>query len=681
MKLPQLLKTFLLLLMIALSSSINAQNDHSIPYQFFLRNHKGDLVKNTTVNLEIIVYQQDVASGPVIYAETHTINVPGNGLVQVEIGKGNSNHKISDVIWKLDESYFVKAVVHNVDKTDYVFEYSSPLIFYIPQIFAGSINNLADRQYDEKNAILKVLTQKDNKLYLSNGDVVELPEYLKNINSILIQAETKDVSCYDARDGSVDVSVSGGVPPYEYYWSNGKTTEDLNELEAGTYTLSVTDKEGYTAFKRVEVFQPEPLEVDFKVWDVTDIGKTDGIINLDISGGNPPYDYLWSNGNFTKDQKGLRPGVYKVTITSSTGCAKEEKFLIREPVEVEFNKENVKCYGGNSGSVRLNLKGGRPPYEIRWSNKRTGYYQDGLTAGKYYVFIKDSWGFTVLDSVNILQPYPLRAKPLVKNLKSEKPKGSVDLHMAGGFPPYSYRWSTMDTTRKIDKLHDGVYSVTVSDQNSCQLEKKNIFVYRMIEDKRDTMNYKVITIGNQVWIAENINHGQQIESGKKAEKNGVVEKYCYKDNPDNCDILGGLYTWEEMMQYNKSDDSEIGIVQGVCPDGWHIPTSHEWKILADYLGGEMVAANRMKNFDYWTPPGDNTEINLNLSGFSAYPAGRMDITGDSYYLGKNTSFWSASRDNMQKAWYRTVTTRGSGLYRNSGHIEYRFSVRCVKDVE
>jgi uncharacterized protein (TIGR02145 family) len=239
----------------------------------------------------------------------------------------------------------------------------------------------------------------------------------------------------------------------------------------------------------------------------------------------------------------------------------------------------------------------------------------------------------------------------------------------------------MDTTKNLNDIKDGVYSVTVTDRNSCEIVKNNIFVYRKMTDPRDTTKYDVITIGTQVWMAENLNYGKQINSDQEAIKNGIVEKYCYEDDPEYCDMLGGLYTWNEMMRYDHSDANIRGMTQGICPDGWHIPTSDEWKILADYLGGEMVAANRMKNYDYWNPPNGSREIHLDLSGFSAYPAGRMDMAGDSYYLGRSTSYWSSTKDNPQSAWHRTITNRGAGLYRNSGHIGYRFSVRCVKDYQ
>jgi uncharacterized protein (TIGR02145 family) len=661
-------------------SQLLSQTLNPLSYQFVVRDEDGDIVEEESMAVQIQLFEGNPGSSEAIYFEEHNVESGSDGKVRILIGAGQSNQGFDDIVWNINKKYFVKATVQDIRGNDYDFVHISPLLLVLPELFAGSANNLADPvAFKNQDENLFPLSIQDNKMYLSNGSIVELPEYLTNSNSLLVDVNKRNVSCHGSKDGAIDITVKGGTPPYDFYWSNKKTTEDLNNLKAGDYMLYVTDSEGYTTFKRVEITQPEPLEVESKVLDVSDIGFRDGRIALDVTGGRPPYSYRWSNGSFSEDQDQLSPGLYKVTVTSRTKCAVEKTFMVREPVKVTFDKQNVKCYGEQNGAVRISVKGGLSPYEVRWSNNGSGYFQNNLSAGKYYVFVKDSWGYTVVDSVNILQPYPLKVDASVRDIPKDEESGDVALQVSGGIPPYNYRWSTMDTTENLSEIMDGVYAVTVTDQNACESIKRNIFVYRMIEDKRDSSEYKVITIGTHVWLAENLNYGKQISSDKEPTKNGEVEKYCYNDDPEYCEMLGGLYTWDEMMQYNKSDDHIRGETQGICPDGWHLPTNDEWSILADYLGGEMVASNRMKNYDYWTPPDGSTEIHLNLSGFSALPAGRMDMTGESYYLGKSSSFWSATKESWNNAWHRTITNRGAGLYRNSGHIGYRFSVRCIKN--
>lgn len=673
--------TMFLFSMLSVFSSY-AQSFGPMHYQFIVRNADGELISNERLTIDLSIYSGELNNASEIYSEQHRAVSSADGLVHLEIGTGRSSQKYSDIIWNLQEDYFVRATISNIDASDFVYEHTSPIVMVYPVQYTGTLKDAADPMVAfRRNDVLEPLRLDDDKLYLSNGSTVRLPNFLTTSNDLQIKVEKEDVSCYGETDGNIDVSIKGGTPPYDYVWSNGQTTEDLNNLKAGEYDLYVADQMGFTAVRKVKIKQPDPMNIETYITDVSGVGMRDGKIELAITGGKPPYSYQWAHGSKKKDQKNLSPGFYKVKVASSTNCSVEKSFVIREPFELKFDKRNVQCYGENSGSVYLSIKGGLPPYEISWSNDKSGYHQKNLPAGKYYVFVKDSWGYQKLDSVSILQPYPLRVKPNVSNISDVNQAGSIELEVSGGIPPYNYNWSTMDTTRNIQDLEDGVYSVRVSDSKGCETIRNNIFLYEMYTDMRDTSQYKVISIGTQTWMAENLNYGKQIRSDEEASKNGVVEKYCYDNNPEYCESFGGLYTWGEMMRYAKSDNNIRGQTKGICPDGWHIPTIDEWSILADYLGGEMAAANRLKNYDYWELPPGVDEIQLNLSGFSAYPAGRMDMSGASYYMGRSASFWSATKDDVQDAWHRTITNRGEGLYRNSGNVGYRFSVRCVKNYE
>ncbi|MBI4648201.1 MAG: hypothetical protein HY738_16860 [Bacteroidia bacterium] len=126
-------------------------------------------------------------------------------------------------------------------------------------------------------------------------------------------------------------------------------------------------------------------------------------------------------------------------------------------------------------------------------------------------------------------------------------------------------------------------------------------------DSRDSKIYNTVLIGTQCWMAENLNFGTMINSttgGQFQTDNAVIEKYCYSNNSANCSTYGGLYEWNEMMQYNPSDAGNPGTTQGICPSGWHIPTDAELTTLTDYLGGESVAGGKMKEIGttHWTSP-------------------------------------------------------------------------------
>ena len=95
-----------------------------------------------------------------------------------------------------------------------------------------------------------------------------------------------------------------------------------------------------------------------------------------------------------------------------------------------------------------------------------------------------------------------------------------------------------------------------------------------LTDPCDDQKYGTVQIGNQCWMAENINIGTRIESTNNMLNNGTIEKYCYDDLESNCDTWGGLYQWYEMMEYDTTPST-----QGICPSGWHLPADEEWKIL------------------------------------------------------------------------------------------------------
>jgi len=187
------------------------------------------------------------------------------------------------------------------------------------------------------------------------------------------------------------------------------------------------------------------------------------------------------------------------------------------------------------------------------------------------------------------------------------------------------------------------------------------------------ITYNTVQIGTQCWLKENLNVGTRINGDQNQQNNGIVEKYCYNDLESNCDIYGGLYEWDEVMQYVTTEGT-----QGICPDGWHIPTDAEWTMLTDYLGGESVAGGKMKEagLTHWASP--NTGA-TNESGFTALPGGILQDGGYFNGLAINAYFWSSSQYDAANAWDRVLTSYGEYVYRLSNYKTYGFSARCVQD--
>ena len=200
----------------------------------------------------------------------------------------------------------------------------------------------------------------------------------------------------------------------------------------------------------------------------------------------------------------------------------------------------------------------------------------------------------------------------------------------------------------------------------------------------DGNTYNTVQIGTQCWMAENLNIGTMINGSSNQSNNSTIEKYCYDDNTTNCDTYGGLYQWDEMMQYATTEGT-----QGICPTGWHLPTDAEWMTLEEEVesttgvnwnttgwrgidaGGNLKEAGTT----HWNSP--NTGA-TNSSGFTGLPGGYRYTDGSFDLLTNYAFFWSSSEYGSD-AWTRNLYYGSAQVYRNGYDKAYGFSVRCVRD--
>ena len=204
----------------------------------------------------------------------------------------------------------------------------------------------------------------------------------------------------------------------------------------------------------------------------------------------------------------------------------------------------------------------------------------------------------------------------------------------------------------------------------------------LLEDCRDGQFYTTVQIGQQCWMAENLNVGTMIPSndaGQLQTDNQVIEKFCYDNNPANCDTYGGLYEWYEAMQYQTAEG-----VMGICPFGWHIPTDNEFSELTDYLGGEAVAGGAMKAIGtieqgtgLWHEP--NTGA-TNISGFTALPGGYQDHWDGTFVdIGYYSECWTSTQSDPDNAYYRGLYNDGVDVYNSDWYKEGGSGIRCIRD--
>ena len=206
-----------------------------------------------------------------------------------------------------------------------------------------------------------------------------------------------------------------------------------------------------------------------------------------------------------------------------------------------------------------------------------------------------------------------------------------------------------------------------------------------LEDTRDGQTYNTISIGDQCWMAENLNVGTRIDGANNQTDNSTIEKYCYNDEMANCDIYGGIYFWDEMMQYTTTEG-----VQGICADDWHIPSDEEWKILEGFTDTQygigdpewdlvgyrgFDAGKRLKNTNGWNSGGNGT----NAVGFSALPGGGRNTLGSFHDLGMGCFLWSCTISGSSGAWSHQIGTGSDEVARDDQEDGLGRSVRCIKD--
>ncbi|MCX6258073.1 MAG: gliding motility-associated C-terminal domain-containing protein, partial [Bacteroidia bacterium] len=296
---------------------------------------------------------------------------------------------------------------------------------------------------------------------------------------LVLDAQITIVSCYADSSGSIDLTVNGGITPYQYSWSTGSTNQDISSLTAGTYLVTVSDNNNCIGTGSYVISQPgTTLNLSILAIALNCFSDTSGTINLSVSGGNQPYHYTWSNGATSQDLTGLTIGVYSVTVIDANGCMQSDSTnvnsanLVHVTVTVTsiFNGYAVSCYGGSDGMIDLTVNGGTPPYSYSWNNGLTDQNLIDVQSGTYYVTVTDLNGCNDVGVAYLIQPPQLTtSESVIHPTCPDFADGSIALTVSGGVSPYNYNWSNLQVLPAITALPEGVYTVTITDGNNCTL--------------------------------------------------------------------------------------------------------------------------------------------------------------------------------------------------------------------
>jgi gliding motility-associated-like protein len=338
----------------------------------------------------------------------------------------------------------------------YVYQWSAPG-------FSGNnLNNLAPGTYTATVTDANGCTWQQS--IDINGSTAPVPSL----------ANHQDVSCFGLFDGATGISVTGGTAPVTCLWSSGQTTFLLNNIPAGTYTVTVTDAMGCTASLTDIVIQPALLSIlQQQVQDVACFGEATGSATLTASGGSGSLTWSWNgNGSVSGTIANVSAGTYTATVTDQNGCSASLAVTISQPaapIALQETITHTTC-GNSDGSVSVTASGGTGPYNFQWSTGASGTSVSSLVPGIYTVTVTDQ------NNCTFAAPYVVQASDApvisVNNvtgvLCNGGNTGAISLGVTGGLSPYNWSWQGgVSTGPSASNLPAGSYNITVTDQSGC----------------------------------------------------------------------------------------------------------------------------------------------------------------------------------------------------------------------
>lgn len=289
-------------------------------------------------------------------------------------------------------------------------------------------------------------------------------------NSALVSSINQpSILCFGGST-TLSVSATGGFGGYTYQWSNGSTAPSII-VGAGSYCCQVTDGGGCISSACVNVTQSTPINIYIPP-PPTICNGASTTVNAFVSGGQPPYNYSWSNGQFGSSMTG-QAGSYALTVTDAIGCVANATVAINQssPLSAVANATATSCFGSVDGKASVNVVGGTAPYYYAWSPYGgSNSTANGLATGNFNITITDAIGCVLTTSINVPQPSPLTVSVSVNNHVScyGGTNGSAIAVPNGGNGGYTYQWLPGGSNiQSPNNLTAGNYIVTVTDSKGC----------------------------------------------------------------------------------------------------------------------------------------------------------------------------------------------------------------------
>ncbi len=284
-------------------------------------------------------------------------------------------------------------------------------------------------------------------------------------------------------DGSLTATGINGNSPYTYQWSTNQTSQTIDNLSSGVYSVTVTDAN--TCSNDTSYNLADQNAGQIHLIDITNpscYGYTNGQIAITMNGGAPDFVYQWSNGADTAILTNIGAGVYSVTVTDAYNCRVSAEYTVIQPNDISYikNIENLKCFGDENGQISLNVTGGTSPYNYYWTpSADNSPIISNLTAGDYYLTIIDANNCTKQDTFEITQPEQLALDAVVSDASCKARKnGVIKVKATGGVLPYSFNWIDQSVNDSVlMNIASGTYKLILTDSNSCSISAEYIVGY------------------------------------------------------------------------------------------------------------------------------------------------------------------------------------------------------------
>lgn len=669
-----------------------AQVPNAFKYQTIVRDAQGNPIGNQAMRIRFDIYEG--APETWIYGEVHTVHTSAIGLINLNIGEGESTYDFAAIDWSnglfkqmtisIDTSGvggfvemgtapfltvpYAKYAEESGNSGNQLWQESENGIIYPENVGVGTDNPnenaILDLQSTEKGFLPPRMTETqrdaiDNPplgLMIFNT-TTECINLFKNNTwyefcGTCMAPPQPSVSCQTPACENASVQLfannTGGAEPH---WSgpNGFTSNEQNPIiynaaaqNEGYYVLYTTNACGSSEPDSVLLELTSLPENAQTITGATDLCQGDTDIQYSTSEitGATTYDWILPDG------VSISSGEFSHEVSLNfTDEAVSGNILVRAGNECGYSDPSTALYvhvnplpdEANAGVDQLNLPG--TSTSLAANNPTNG-------AGSWSIISGSGGSFDDVNNPN-----------------------TTFFGQAG--TSYLLQWEISN----------------VCGTNTDQLEVSFAAEYVCgddLIDPRDGQIYATVQIGGQCWMAENLNIGTQINGGVTQTDNGQIEKYCYNDEASNCDTYGGLYQWAEMMQLPDSCQTAscASIVnaqhQGICPPGWHVPTDDEFKALEIELGMTSAEAD-MLNTWRGEPVGEMLKAG-GSSGFEALLSGRCSSTGAFSLLGSYEYPYTADEYGTNYAYRRCLRSSSNDVGRwNTFSKSTAFSLRCVKN--